>query len=139
MMHAMAPFRFSVPLSDVQPVEDPWLLLWRALWFDLPLAWCDEADRFLHRRFDPVTTQAGSDGASRSEAASSREDMRPEDRPASSAQAVALGLGCGDYSAEALPELTASVRPHRSGRRRSRDEPVDAHPARMKDRDHEAL
>ncbi|MDP4003337.1 hypothetical protein [Methylobacterium sp. NEAU K] len=66
---------------------DPWLALWRTVWLDLPLAWAGEFDRCLSRG-TPLGPAAVADrhaGAARTPA-----------------EAVALGLGCGDYAEEAL-------------------------------------
>ena len=30
---------FSVPRPELPVSEDPWLILWRTFWLDLPLAW----------------------------------------------------------------------------------------------------
>ena len=80
--------------------ENPWLTLWRTFWLDLPLAWA-RRDRSV-----PVPL----DGA-----ADHREDHRrrragsgppagaaSHDEPDTPVEAVALGLGCGDYSEEVL-------------------------------------
>lgn len=44
--------RSGLPLS-----EYPWLILWRAFWFDWPLFWADEADRFLDRYTEPLIAE----------------------------------------------------------------------------------
>jgi hypothetical protein len=47
----MSPFSPAPPVSDVPPeiaiaeiavAENAWMILWRTLWLDLPLAWARE-------------------------------------------------------------------------------------------------
>lgn len=93
-MLPFVPVPVPSPRPDPMPAENPLFSLWRAFWLDLPLAWAGEIDRFLFRWMEPPRTgEAAADPAS---------SPRP-DRPVTAADAVALGLGCGDYADEALP------------------------------------
>jgi hypothetical protein len=90
----------GVPQSDLPMSENPRLSLWRTVWLDLPLAWGREVDRFLFRWMEPPTTGKTISG--------DRADTGPpadgasHDEPDTPVEAVALGLGCGDYSEEVL-------------------------------------
>jgi len=76
------------------PVESPWFSMWRAFWLDLPLVWAGEIDRFLFRWIERPRTDAAAEPVSTSS----------PDRPVTAADAVALGLGCGDYVDEVLSD-----------------------------------
>jgi hypothetical protein len=95
----MTPFSPAPPVSDVPPeiaiaeiavAENAWMILWRTLWLDLPLAWARETDRLLLGWLPPCEAGAGAgDGPAGAD-------------PHEPAEAVALGLGCGDYSEDVL-------------------------------------
>lgn len=95
----MTPFSLAPPVSDVPPeiaiaeiavAENAWMILWRTLWLDLPLAWARETDRLLLGWLPPCEAGAGAgDGPAGAD-------------PHEPAEAVALGLGCGDYSEDVL-------------------------------------
>lgn len=58
----MTPRRFrpsEPPRSDLPLGGEAWVALWRSLWFDLPLLWADEIDRFLFSRVPPLTDGRG--------------------------------------------------------------------------------
>jgi hypothetical protein len=90
---------------DWPTAENPWLTLWRTFWLDLPLAWAGEMDRFLFRWLDPSTIgeatshQPVGDGQAGDEVPAR---AGSPDEPVTATEAVALGLGCGDYSEEVL-------------------------------------
>jgi len=90
----MTPFSPVPPVSDVPSeiavAENAWMILWRTLWLDLPLAWARETDRLLLGWLPPFEAGAGAD------------DRPVGTDPHKSAEAVALGLGCGDYIEDVL-------------------------------------
>lgn len=92
----MTPFSPAPPASDVPSeiavAENAWMILWRTLWLDLPLAWARETDRLLLGWLPPFATGPGAGSGAGSVGV----------EPHSPVEAVALGLGCGDYSADVL-------------------------------------
>ncbi len=60
----MTPLSAPLPAADtdrhpgLDPLENPWLILWRTLWFDVPILWANEIDRLLDREAGPLTDAA---------------------------------------------------------------------------------
>ena len=76
------PFPPMGPRSDLDLAEAAWLVVWRTLWLDLPLAWASEVDRFLFRWIEPAVTETDTAG------------LNAKGGPHTATQAVALSLGC---------------------------------------------
>jgi len=94
------PARGVPPPRVDHPMDDPaWLALWRTLWLDLPLAWADTMARSLSWWLPP-----GSDRGTVRRDLPDRELLGSDlpDASWTSAEVVALGLGCGDVSGDIL-------------------------------------
>ncbi|WP_311276058.1 hypothetical protein [Methylobacterium sp. WCS2018Hpa-22] len=76
------PFSPMGPRSDLDLAEAAWLVVWRTLWLDLPLAWASEVDRFLFRWIEPADTEMDTAGL----------DAKGGQHTVT--KAVALNLGC---------------------------------------------
>ncbi|MER2268281.1 hypothetical protein [Methylobacterium oxalidis] len=86
---------------DLHMAENPWLTLWRTFWLDLPLACAGEIDRLLFRWMEPLAT-TGSTIADQLADDGPPASASLFDEPSRPAEAVTMGLGCGDYSEEVL-------------------------------------
>lgn len=98
----MTPLSAPLPAADtdrhpgLDPLENPWLILWRTLWFDVPILWANEIDRLLDREAGPLTDAAPLPDGRRENGGETGLGM--VDASVTPEVAVALGLGCGAYS-----------------------------------------